>query len=47
MATKYRIAELVGALTRPVVCDREIVIRVSDTGPGIPETEREAVTKRF
>jgi signal transduction histidine kinase len=27
--------------------DGEIVIRVSDTGPGIPETEREAVTKRF
>jgi signal transduction histidine kinase len=27
--------------------DDEIVIRVSDTGPGIPETEREAVTKRF
>ena len=26
---------------------REIVIRVSDTGPGIPEIEREAVTKRF
>lgn len=25
----------------------EDVIRVSDTGPGIPETEREAVTKRF
>jgi signal transduction histidine kinase len=25
----------------------ERVIRVSDTGPGIPETEREAVTKRF
>jgi signal transduction histidine kinase len=27
--------------------DRETVIRVSDTGPGIPETEREAVIKRF
>jgi signal transduction histidine kinase len=27
--------------------DREIVIRVSDTGPGIPAAEREAVTKRF
>jgi signal transduction histidine kinase len=27
--------------------DGETVIRVSDTGPGIPETEREAVTKRF
>jgi signal transduction histidine kinase len=25
----------------------ETVIRVSDTGPGIPEHEREAVTKRF
>jgi signal transduction histidine kinase len=25
----------------------ETVIRVSDTGPGIPEAEREAVTKRF
>jgi signal transduction histidine kinase len=25
----------------------EIVIRVRDTGPGIPEIEREAVTKRF
>jgi signal transduction histidine kinase len=25
----------------------ESVIRVSDTGPGIPESEREAVTKRF
>jgi signal transduction histidine kinase len=25
----------------------ETVIRVSDTGPGIPESEREAVTKRF
>jgi signal transduction histidine kinase len=25
----------------------ESVIRVSDTGPGIPETEREVVTKRF
>jgi signal transduction histidine kinase len=25
----------------------ETVIRVSDTGPGIPEIEREAVTKRF
>jgi PAS domain S-box-containing protein len=25
----------------------EIVIRVSDTGPGIPEIEREAVTQRF
>ncbi len=25
----------------------EIVIRVSDTGPGIPEAEREAVTQRF
>jgi PAS domain S-box-containing protein len=25
----------------------ETVIRVSDTGPGIPETEREAVTQRF
>jgi signal transduction histidine kinase len=25
----------------------ESVIRVSDTGPGIPENEREAVTKRF
>jgi signal transduction histidine kinase len=27
--------------------DGETVIRVRDTGPGIPETEREAVTKRF
>jgi signal transduction histidine kinase len=27
--------------------DNESVIRVSDTGPGIPESEREAVTKRF
>jgi signal transduction histidine kinase len=27
--------------------DGETVIRVSDTGPGIPEAEREAVTKRF
>jgi signal transduction histidine kinase len=27
--------------------DGETVIRVSDTGPGIPETEREAVIKRF
>jgi PAS domain S-box-containing protein len=27
--------------------DSEIVIRVSDTGPGIPEVEREAVTQRF
>ena len=27
--------------------DGESVIRVSDTGPGIPEAEREAVTKRF
>ena len=26
---------------------RETVIRVSDTGPGIPEIEREAVTQRF
>jgi signal transduction histidine kinase len=25
----------------------ESVVRVSDTGPGIPETERDAVTKRF
>jgi signal transduction histidine kinase len=25
----------------------ETVIRVSDTGPGISETEREAVTQRF
>ena len=25
----------------------ETVIRVSDTGPGIPELEREAVTQRF
>jgi signal transduction histidine kinase len=25
----------------------ETVIRVSDTGPGIPEIEREAVTQRF
>jgi signal transduction histidine kinase len=25
----------------------EIVIRVSDTGPGIPDVEREAVTQRF
>jgi signal transduction histidine kinase len=25
----------------------DTVIRVNDTGPGIPETEREAVTKRF
>jgi signal transduction histidine kinase len=25
----------------------ETVIRISDTGPGIPEIEREAVTKRF
>ncbi len=27
--------------------DGETVIRVSDTGPGIPEVEREAVTQRF
>jgi signal transduction histidine kinase len=27
--------------------DGETVIQVKDTGPGIPETEREAVTKRF
>jgi signal transduction histidine kinase len=27
--------------------DGETVIRVRDTGPGIPEIEREAVTKRF
>jgi signal transduction histidine kinase len=27
--------------------DGETVIRVSDTGPGIPEIEREAVTQRF
>jgi signal transduction histidine kinase len=27
--------------------DGENVIRISDTGPGIPESEREAVTKRF
>jgi signal transduction histidine kinase len=27
--------------------DGESVVRVSDTGPGIPEIEREAVTKRF
>jgi PAS domain S-box-containing protein len=27
--------------------ESEIVIRVSDTGPGIPEIEREAVTQRF
>src|ERR1700730_7194050 len=27
--------------------DGESVIRVKDTGPGIPEAEREAVTKRF
>jgi PAS domain S-box-containing protein len=27
--------------------DGESVIRVSDTGPGIPEIEREAVTRRF
>ena len=27
--------------------DGETIIRVSDTGPGISETEREAVTKRF
>jgi PAS domain S-box-containing protein len=27
--------------------ERETVIRVSDTGPGIPEIEREAVTQRF
>jgi PAS domain S-box-containing protein len=27
--------------------DGEAVIRVSDTGPGIPEIEREAVTQRF
>jgi signal transduction histidine kinase len=27
--------------------DGETVIRVKDTGPGIPEIEREAVTKRF
>jgi signal transduction histidine kinase len=25
----------------------ESVVRISDTGPGIPEVEREAVTKRF
>jgi signal transduction histidine kinase len=25
----------------------ESVVRISDTGPGIPETERDAVTKRF
>ena len=27
--------------------DGETVVRVSDTGPGIPESEREAVTQRF
>jgi signal transduction histidine kinase len=27
--------------------DGESVIQVKDTGPGIPETERETVTKRF
>ena len=27
--------------------DGESVIRISDTGPGIPEIERDAVTKRF
>jgi signal transduction histidine kinase len=27
--------------------DGESVVRISDTGPGIPEVEREAVTKRF
>jgi signal transduction histidine kinase len=27
--------------------DGESVIRISDTGPGIPEAERQAVTKRF
>ena len=27
--------------------DGETAIRVSDTGPGIPETERDAVTRRF
>jgi signal transduction histidine kinase len=27
--------------------DGETVIRVSDTGPGIPEIDREAVTQRF
>jgi signal transduction histidine kinase len=27
--------------------DGEAIIRVKDTGPGIPEVEREAVTKRF
>jgi signal transduction histidine kinase len=32
------------ALLRP---DGETVIRVRDTGPGIPEIEREAVTRRF
>lgn len=27
--------------------DGESVVRISDTGPGIPETDRDAVTKRF
>jgi signal transduction histidine kinase len=27
--------------------ESETIIRVSDTGPGIPEIEREAVTQRF
>ena len=27
--------------------ERETVIRVRDTGPGIPEFERDAVTRRF
>jgi signal transduction histidine kinase len=37
-----------GRVDLALLCrDGESVIRVSDTGPGIPETEREAVTKRF
>jgi PAS domain S-box-containing protein len=30
-----------------LIQESEVVIRVSDTGPGIPEIEREAVTQRF
>jgi signal transduction histidine kinase len=37
-----------GCVNLALLCrDGETVIQVSDTGPGIPETEREAVTKRF
>jgi signal transduction histidine kinase len=37
-----------GRVDLALLCrDGDTVIRVSDTGPGVPETEREAVTKRF